>query len=94
MKIHLLHHGVYFHLSVVTVRLKCNLIPTRGSPGENVRVNLQMSAGKGLGVRNVLHQPGVNLWRLFRYKLLRYISTHHYNIMSYPCCIIIHSSLY
>ena len=72
MKIHLLHHCVSFHPSVVTVQLKCNLILARGSPGEKVWVNLQMSAGKGSGAHNVLHQPGVNLWRLFRYKLLKY----------------------
>ena len=52
-------------LIVATVQLKCNLMPARGLPGEKVRVNLQTGACKGAGARNVLHQPGANLWRPF-----------------------------
>ena len=47
------------------VQLKCNLMPACGLPGVKVRVNLQTGAGKDVGARNVLHQPGMNLWRQF-----------------------------
>ena len=50
---------------VRTVQLKCNLMPARGLPGKKVRVNLQTGACKGAGARNVLYQPGANLWRPF-----------------------------
>ena len=56
-----------------TVQLNSNLMPTRGSLGEMLRVNLQKGVGKGAGACNILHQSGGHL---FRYKFLKYVNTH------------------
>ena len=55
-----------------TVQLKCNLVPACRLVGEKVEANLQMGMGEGVGIRNVLQQPSMNLWQQYSplYELL------------------------